>query len=86
MIIQMGTPTYYLTICFSENCMKMVWEGLPSPGFANASSGVDPGLLIGEGANPPRGGGGVPTYDFAKLSEKLHKIEKISGRWGGGGG
>ena len=27
------------------------------------------------GANPR--GGGAPTYDFAKFSEKLHDIEKI---------
>ena len=32
----------------------------------------------------PRGGG-APTYDFAKFCEKLHDIEKILGRWGGGG-
>ena len=30
----------------------------------------------------PRGGGGSPTYDFAKFSQKLHEIERI----GGGGG
>ena len=23
----------------------------------------------------PRGGGGTPTYDFAKFSQKLHEIE-----------
>ena len=32
------------------------------------------------------GGGGAPTYDFAKFSEKLHEIEKNLGRGGGGGG
>ena len=31
------------------------------------------------GANPP---GGAPTYDFAKISEKLHGIEKILGSRG----
>ena len=30
------------------------------------------------------GGGGAPTYEIAKFSEKLHEIEKISGRRGGG--
>ena len=29
--------------------------------------------------------GGAPTYDFAKISEKLHEIEKMSGCGGGGG-
>ena len=30
------------------------------------------------GAPTPRGGGGgVPTYDFAKFSQKLHEIERI---------
>ena len=30
----------------------------------------------------PRGGG-TPTYDFAKISQKLHEIERI---WAPGGG
>ena len=34
---------------------------------------VDPGFSRGWGANPP----GVPTYDFAKFSQKLHEIERI---------
>ena len=34
------------------------------------------------GHQPSRGG--APTYDFAKISEKLHEIEKILGRGGGG--
>ena len=29
---------------------------------------------------------GVPTYEFAKFSEKLHEIEKILGSMVGGGG
>ena len=40
------------------------------------SSGVDPGFTIGGGTNP----GGAPTYDFAKISEKVHEIENILGR------
>ena len=36
-------------------------------------------FLIGGGANSP---GGVPTYDFAKFSQKLHEIERI---WTPGG-
>ena len=32
---------------------------------------------IQEGAPTPRGGGGAPTYDFAKISQKLHEIERI---------
>ena len=40
--------------------------------------GADPGFPIGGGANPR--GGGAPTYDFAKISQKLHEIEKMLGR------
>ena len=35
-----------------------------------------------EGAPILQGGGGAPTYDFAKVSEELHEIEKILGRSG----
>ena len=28
------------------------------------------------------GGGGLPTFEIAKFSEKLHEIEKISGSRG----
>ena len=38
---------------------------------------ADPGFPE-EGAPTPRG---VPTYDFAKISQKLHEIERI---WTGG--
>ena len=37
------------------------------------TSVVDPGFPRGGGANP-RGGA---TYDFAKISQKLHEIERI---------
>ena len=40
---------------------------------------VDPGFPRGGGANSP---GGAPTYDFAKISQKLHEIERI---WTPGG-
>ena len=40
---------------------------------------ADPGFPRGRGANSP---GGVPTYDFAKFSQKLHEIERI---WTPGG-
>ena len=43
----------------------------------SSRSGADPGFSAGGGANPPQG---VPTYDFARFSEKLHEIEKILGR------
>ena len=43
--------------------------------------GADPGFPVRGGANPRRGGG-TPTYDFAKISGKLHEIEKILGRTG----
>ena len=35
---------------------------------------ADPGFPRGGGANSP---GGAPTYDFAKISQKLHEIERI---------
>ena len=40
---------------------------------------ADPGFPRGGGANSP---GGVPTYDFAKISQKVHEIERI---WTPGG-
>ena len=43
-------------------------------------AGADIGFTIG-GAPTLQG---VPTYDFAKISEKLHEIEKILVRGGGG--
>ena len=39
---------------------------------------ADSGFPRGGGANSP---GGAPTYDFAKISQKLHEIERI---WTGG--
>ena len=42
---------------------------------------ADPGFLRGGGANSP---GGTPTYDFAKISQKLHEIERIWAPLGGG--
>ena len=44
-------------------------------------TGADPGFPIGGDTNPV---GGMPTYDFAKFSEKMHEIEKILGHRGGG--
>ena len=44
-------------------------------------TGADPGSRIPRrtGRQPSGGGGGgAPTYDIAKFSEKLHEIEKIS--------
>ena len=41
------------------------------------TTGADPGLPIGGGADlRVQGGGGAPTYDFVKFSRKLHEIEK----------
>ena len=45
---------------------------------------ADPGFPRGGGANSPGGGGGAPTYDFAKISQKLHEIERIWTPRGGG--
>ena len=39
----------------------------------------DPGLPK---VGAPTLGGGVPTYDFAKFSQKLHEIERIWTRGG----
>ena len=36
---------------------------------------ADPGFPRGGGANSP--GEGMPRYDFAKFSQKLHEIERI---------
>ena len=44
---------------------------------------ADPGFPRGKGANSS--GGGEPTYDFDKFSQKLHEIERIWTRGGGGG-
>ena len=41
---------------------------------------ADLGFPQGGGANSP---GGAPTYDFAKFSQKLHEIERISAPGGG---
>ena len=50
------------------------------PGYHRCSqcTVVDPGFPRG-GVPTPRG---VPTYDFAKISQKLHEIERI---WTPGG-
>ena len=44
---------------------------------------ADPGFPRGGGANSP--GGGAPTYNFAKISQKLHEMERIWTPGGGGG-
>ena len=59
-------------------CVKYVtiWELPPPLSSRTVTLAVaDPGFLRGGGANSP---GGAPTYDFAKISQKLHKIERIS--------
>ena len=43
---------------------------------------ADPGFL--PGGTPILRGWGAPTYDFAKISQKLHEIERIWTRGGGG--
>ena len=55
--------------------LKYIWL------IATPSTTVaDPGFPRGGGANSL--GGGAPTYDFAKISHKLHEIERI---WTPGG-
>ena len=39
----------------------------------SAQAVADPGFPWGGGANP----GGMPTCDFAKISQKLYEIERI---------
>ena len=41
---------------------------------------ADPGFPRGGGSNSPEG---APRYDFAKFSQKLHEIERISTPGGG---
>ena len=55
----------------------------PSSGMT--ISGADPEFPVGGTNQPSKGGGGTQTYQFAKFFEKLHEIEKVSGRRGGGG-
>ena len=43
------------------------------------SAVADPGFPQDGSTSPPRG---VPTYDFANFSQRLHEIERI---WTGGG-
>ena len=53
-------------------------RGLEREGWV--MEGTDPVFSAGEGANPRwEGGGRSPTYDFAKLSQKMYEIEKILG-------
>ena len=52
-------------------------RGLEHEGYV--MQGTDPGFSAGEGTRPRWEGGRSPTYDFAKLSQKLLEIENISG-------
>ena len=61
--------------CLWQFCSSLVFFPLEGGGGA----GADPGFPVG-------GLQGAPTYDFAKFREKLHEIEKILGRGGGGAG
>ena len=45
--------------------------------YYGSSAGADPGFPVAGDANSLERR--VPTYDFAKFSEKLHEIEKIMG-------
>ena len=57
-------------------------------GEVSVRGGLCPGRSLSAVADPgfPRGGvptpQGAPTYDFAKFSQKLHEIERISTRGG----
>ena len=48
----------------------------------NQSTMADPGFPRAGDANSPRG---APIHDYAKFTQKLHEIERILTRGGGGG-
>ena len=50
-----------------------------TPVFTSGGSRISPR----RGRQLP-GGGGAPTYDFAKFSQKMHEIEKFGPPGGGG--
>ena len=57
-------------LLFGKNFLKTSWKSVADPEFPR-----------GGGANPR--GGGAPTYDFAKFSQKLHEIERYGPRESG---
>ena len=59
---------------FSQACVTHSVQGVGVPQHATAA---DPGFPQGGGRQLLGGGGGSPTYDFAKFSRKLHEIERI---------
>ena len=64
-------------LCMNQSANPVI-RAIRSSGqpYAVADLGFPPG-------GAPTAGGGVPTYDFAKISQKLHEIERI---WTPGGG
>ena len=54
---------------FNVNMLNYHWKSW----LAFIEVVADPGFPLGGGANSE----GVPTYDFAKFSQKLHEIERI---------
>ena len=57
---------------------KSYWHACVECEFeSSAKSGADSGFSTGGGADPREG---ASTYAFAKISKKLHEIEKILGR------
>ena len=45
--------------------------------FGGGRAVADLGFPRDRGANSRGGGGRAPTYDFAKISQKLHEIDRI---------
>ena len=72
-----------LTVCvrktINHKSMPRILNFLTQNIWKTLLAVADPGFPRGGGANSP---GGAPTYDFTKLSQKLHKIERI---WTPGG-
>ena len=78
----LSRPTFlHFHAVFSKFCRIIGWR---HPPLGNPRSAIDkllrvqvadPGFPRGGGANSP--GGGLPTYDFAKFSQKLNEIERI---------
>ena len=79
----MDVVTKHLWLNYDKDACLLIQHQCVSECSPSLSlTGADPGFPVGGGANPL---GGAPTYDSVKFSQKLHEIEKILDRGGGGG-